>query len=118
MQHIVVHPGSKSIKIGKSDLVDIDCIDQSVEINDTLVPFFYFACFSRFHQFISEDISVHPKMKTNFIQTVNLLTTKLQLRVEGSNNYHFLKKSGKSYFFFKTRFKIFFWFVGIQVFMI
>ena len=57
-------------------------------------------------------------MKTNFMQTVNLLTTELQLRVEGSNNYHFLKKSEKSALFFKTRFKIFFWFVGIQVFMI
>ena len=29
----------KSIKIGKSDLIDIDCIDQSVEIDDTLVLF-------------------------------------------------------------------------------
>ena len=27
----------KSIKIGKSDLIDIDCIDQLVEIDDTLV---------------------------------------------------------------------------------
>ena len=25
----------KSIKIGKSDLINIDCIDQSVEIDDT-----------------------------------------------------------------------------------
>ena len=25
----------KSIKIGKSDLIDIDCIDKSVEIDDT-----------------------------------------------------------------------------------
>ena len=29
----------KSIKIGKSDLIHIDCIDQSVEIDDTLVAF-------------------------------------------------------------------------------
>ena len=29
----------KSVKIGKSDLIDIDCIDQSVEIDDTLVSF-------------------------------------------------------------------------------
>ena len=29
----------KSKKIGKSDLIDIDCIDQSVEIDDTLVSF-------------------------------------------------------------------------------
>ena len=27
----------RSIKIGKFDLIDIDCIDQSVEIDDTLV---------------------------------------------------------------------------------
>ena len=25
------------IKIGKTDLIDVDCIDQSVEIDDTLV---------------------------------------------------------------------------------
>ena len=70
----------------------MDCIDQSVEINDALVSLIYFACFSRFHRFISEDISVHPKMKTNFMQTVNLLTTELQLRVKGSNNYQVFKK--------------------------
>ena len=29
----------ESIKIGKTDLIDIDCIDQSVEIDDTLVSF-------------------------------------------------------------------------------
>ena len=29
----------KSIKIGKSDLIHIDCIDQSVEIDDTLIAF-------------------------------------------------------------------------------
>ena len=31
-------------------------------------------------------------MKTDFMQTVNLLTIELQLIVEGSNNYHFFKK--------------------------
>ena len=31
-------------------------------------------------------------MKTDFMQTVNLLTIELQLRVEGSNGYHFLNK--------------------------
>ena len=30
---------SQSIKIGKSDLIDSDCIGQSVEIDDTLVLF-------------------------------------------------------------------------------
>ena len=32
-------------------------------------------------------------MKTDFMQAVNLLTIELQLIVEGSNNYHLLKKS-------------------------
>ena len=49
--------------------------------------------FYRFHRFISEDISVHPKMKTDFMKAVNLLTIELQLIVEGSNNYHFLRKT-------------------------
>ena len=30
---------SQSIKIGKSDLIDIYCIDQSIEIDDALVSF-------------------------------------------------------------------------------
>ena len=29
----------KSIKIGQTNLIDIDCINQSVEIDDTLVSF-------------------------------------------------------------------------------
>ena len=29
----------QSIKIGKSDLIVINCVDQSVEIDDTLVSF-------------------------------------------------------------------------------
>ena len=32
-------PSGQSLEIGKSDLIDIDCIDQSVEIDDTLVSF-------------------------------------------------------------------------------
>ena len=103
----------KSIKIGKSDLIDIDCIDQSVEIDDTLISFFDVFKFYRFHRFLSEaDIcsSAHPKMKIDFIQTVNLLTIELQVRVEGSNNLLslFKKSFKKSYLFFKTHFKVFF----------
>ena len=41
------------------------------------------------------------------MQTVNVLTVELQLRVEGSSNYHFSKKSLKYFFFFNIRFKIF-----------
>ena len=103
----------KSIKVGKSDLIDINCIDQSVEIDDTLVSFIDLFEFYRFHRFLLEaDIcsSVHPKMKTDFMQTVNLLTIELQVRVEGSNNLLSLFKKSwkKSYLFFKTRFKVFF----------
>ena len=77
----------KSIKIGKSDLIDIDCNDQSVEIDDTLVPFIDLSRFSRFHRFLLEDtFCSYPKMKTDFMKRVNLLTTELQSGVEGSNN--------------------------------
>ena len=48
----------KSIKIGKSDLIDIDYIDQSVEIDDTLDSFVDLYRFNRFHRFVSEDASV------------------------------------------------------------
>ena len=77
------------MKIGKSDLIDIDCNDQSVEIDDTLVSFIDLSRFYRFHPFLSEDTfcsSVHPKMKTDFMKRVNLLTIELQSGVEGSNN--------------------------------
>ena len=50
--------------------------------------------FYRFHRFISEDTSVYlftQKVKTEFMQTANLLAIELQLTVEGSNNCHFLK---------------------------
>ena len=96
----------KSIKIGKSDLIDIDCNDQSVEIDDTLVPFIDLSRFSRFHRFLLEDtFCSYPKMKTDFMKRVNLLTTELQSGVEGSNNLLslFKKKSlKKPYLFFKT----------------
>ena len=54
---------SQSIKNGKSDLIDIDCIDQSVEIDDTLVSFIDLSRFYRSHRFISKDTgsSVHQK---------------------------------------------------------
>ena len=48
----------KSIKIGKSDLIDIDCMDQSIEIDDTLVSIIDSSRFYRFHRFISENASV------------------------------------------------------------
>ena len=89
---------AKSIKIGKSDLIAIDCIDQSVEIDGTLVSFIDLSWFLPISSiYIGRYIclSVHSRMKTDFMQTVNLLTIELQLRVEGSNSYHFLKHSFK-----------------------
>ena len=44
--------------------------------------------FDRFHRFISEDTSVHQKMKTEFMQTANSLTIELQLRVKGPNIFY------------------------------
>ena len=86
---------NKLIKIGKSDLIDIDCIDQSVKIDDTLVSSLsIYVNFYRFHRFISEDISVNRKMKTDFMPTVNLLTIELQ-----SNDQTIItEKSEKSIF--------------------
>ena len=81
----------KSIKIGKSDLIDIDFSDQSVEIDDTLVSFIDLSLIlpiSSIHIGRNISSSVHQKIKTEFIQTVNLLTIEWQLRVEGSNSYH------------------------------
>ena len=51
--------------------------------------------------------SVHPKMKTAFIQTVNLLTTELQWRVKGSNKLLllFLKKLKNLFFSLKPALK-------------
>ena len=64
----IINSQSQSIKIGKSDLIDIDCIDQSVEIDDTLVSFIDLSRFYRFHRFVSEDASVtsvHPLKNEN-----------------------------------------------------
>ena len=38
----------------------------------------------------------HQEMETELMQTVNFLTYELQLRVKGSNNYHFLKNRQKN----------------------
>ena len=57
----------KNRKIGKSDFINIDRIDQSVEIDDTLVSFIGLCRFYRFHRFISEGTSfcssVHSQEK-------------------------------------------------------
>ena len=37
-------------------------------------------------RYICSSVPSYPQMKNDFMQTVNLLTIKLQLKVEGSNN--------------------------------
>ena len=64
-----------SIKISKTDLIDIDCIDQSVEFDDTLVSFISLSLMlTDFIDSYWKKTSVHQKIKTEFMQTVNLLT--------------------------------------------
>ena len=90
---------NQSIKIGKSDLIDINYIDQSVEIDDTLVSFIDLSRFYRFHRFISEDTSV-----LLFSQKWKLISGKLWICWQLSCNweskdqticYHFFKKKVK-----------------------
>lgn len=87
-------------------MISIDCIDhESVEIDDTL-----FSVIDLSVIFTDlEDTSVYQEtiMNTEFMQTIKFLTTELQLRVEGSNNFHLKKNVKKSYLFVKTRFKFF-----------
>ena len=71
-------------------MIDIDCIDRSVEMDDTLFSFIDLSWFLPISSiYIGKYISssVHQKIKTEFMQTVNLLIIELQLIVEGSNNY-------------------------------
>ena len=84
----------KSIKIGKSDLIDIDCIDQSVEIDDTLVSFINLSWFLPISSiYIGKYIcsSIHSKMKTVHANS-KFVDNWVAVESEGSNSYHFLKK--------------------------
>ena len=62
----------KSIKIGKSDSIDIDCIDQLVKIDDTLVLLIALSWFLPISSISYWKIHlfkfVHQKMKTDFMQ--------------------------------------------------
>ena len=84
----------KLIKVSKSDLIDIDCIDQLVEIDDTVFSFIdlsWLLPISLIH--IGRNIcsSAHQKIKTEFMQKVNLLMIEWQLRsCKGSNIYPYI----------------------------
>ena len=74
-----------------SDLIDIDCIDQWLEIDETRFVHRNILIFTDLIDLYRKTISSFKK--TEFMQTVNVLTIELQLRVEGSNNYLFFQKS-------------------------
>ena len=103
-----------SIKIGKSDLIDIDCIDQSVEIDDTLVSFIDLSRFLPIPSIYVERyicssknenwLHASSKFVDNWVAIESRRIKQLSLF-----NKIFLKKPEKSYLFFKTRFKILFW---------
>ena len=103
---------SQSIKIGidECDLIDIDCTNQSVEIDDTLVFFIDLSWFLLISSTYIGGYISHQEMKTS-MQTVNFLTIELQfescLRIKQLS--FFFKSLKKSYLFYKTRFKIFLW---------
>ena len=84
-----------SIKIGKSDLIDIDCIDQSEEIDGTLVSFIDLSRFYRFHRFISEDTSV-----LLFIQKWKLISCKQWICWQWSCNWESKDQTIYYHFFY------------------
>ena len=97
-------------------LIIIDCFDQLVEIDDTLISFIDLSRFYWFHQFILEDTSV-----LLFIQKGNLISCKQWICWQLNCNWEskdqainllslFKKKTlKKSHVFFKTCFKVFVW---------
>ena len=95
--------------MSECDLIDIDCTNQSVEIDDTLVFFIDLSWFLLISStFIGGYIS-HQEMKTS-MQTVNFLTElQFESRLRIKQLSFFKKSLKKSYLFFKTRFKIFLW---------
>ena len=118
---------SQSTKIDKSDLIDIDCIDQSVEIDDTLVSFidlflvgftdfidlhrkiYLFICSSKNENWFHAG----SKFVDNWVAIDSGRIKQLSLFKK-----IFLKILKNLVFPTKTRFKIFFWFVGAQFFTI
>ena len=108
-------------KIGKCDLIDFDCIDQSVEIDDTIVSFI--DLYWKIHLFTKRwktaklyywQLSCNWESKDRNIYRCIVYQTFITFK-------WIFKKS--SYLLFKTRFKLFFWlilvmFVGAQIFRI
>ena len=103
---------NKSVKIGKSNLIDIYCINQSVEIDDTLVLIIDLSWFlpisliyiGRYIMFICSSknenwIHANSKFIDNWVAIESWRIKELSLK----------KIFKKSYLFFKTMFKICIW---------
>ena len=110
-------------------MTDIDRIDQSVEIDDTLLSFIDLYRFYRFHRFYLKIhlffCSVSSKNENWFHANSEFVDN--GIAIESRRIRQFIitllkKKFKKSYIFFKTRFKVSFWwpilarFVGAQFF--
>ena len=81
----------KSIKIGKSDLIDlidIDCIDQSVEIDDTLPSFGDLSWFLPI-SYIYLGRNIYSSVHWIHANSKLLTIVEWQLRVKWSNVYHY-----------------------------
>ena len=101
---INITQSSHSIKIGKSDLIDVDCNDQSVKIDDTHRFVYRFILISPISSiYIGRYIcsSVHSMMKIDCMPKVDLLTIESQF----SESRRIKKKSESlsfpAYYFFK-----------------
>ena len=106
---------------------DTDCIDKSIEIDETLVPFIHLSRFLPISPIYIEDTSIHQKLKTEFMQTGEYICWQLlticswgskDQTILTFKNYHLFK----SFLFFQTGFKIILWwlilarFAGAQLF--
>ena len=104
------------MKIGKSDLIDIGRIDQSIEIDDTLLSFIDLSRFYRFHRFYRKiHLFFCSVLSTNekwFHANSEFVDNGIAIESRRIKQFisTFKKKSlKKSYLFFKTRFEVFFW---------
>ena len=105
----------ESIKIGKTDLIDIDCIHQSVEIDDTLVSFIclsWFLPISSIYTGVLWYLFICSSKNENWFHANSKLvdnsvaTESRRIKQSSLFKKNLLKKSEKSDLFFTTGFKI------------
>ena len=106
-----LRPEPQSIKIGKCDLIDFDCIDQSVEIDDTLVSFI--DLYWKIHLFTKRWKLNSWKRQSYYWQRSCNWESKDRniyrcIVYQSFITFKWIFKKS-SYLLFKTRFKLFFW---------